>query len=267
MAGFSFPIHSHNVTKYMQFFRGVLAVTGWKIFSHSVFLLKHNFSDAVRISWPLILITVLGFIFGSSADVSGDFAAAQQVTGADILLQLAMAVAGVWVAVAWHRYVLLEEASGPIPPFHGMRMLAYFFTAVLLGLGIGLLVGIAGAVIGMVTYNLMPVFFVLLFALVVVAIWMFYRLSPLLPAAALGEKLGVKEAWEATAQISGAVLMAVLFLALSAVAIGVVAAFVLIPLSITLGLAAIAALQWAYTMVGISILTTVYGISIQGRSL
>ncbi len=56
-------------------------------------------------------------------------------------------------------------------------------------------------------------------------------------------------------------------IALSAVAIGVVAAFVLIPLSITLGLAAIAALQWAYTMVGISILTTVYGISIQGRSL
>ena len=92
-------------------------------------------------------------------------------------------------------------------------------------------------------------------------------MSPLLPAAAIGESLGVKAAWAATAQISGAVLVAVLILAISAIGIGLVIVFGLFPISISLGMAMIAVLQWAYSMVGISILTTVYGISVQGRSL
>ncbi|MEP2716417.1 hypothetical protein [Pseudophaeobacter sp.] len=242
-------------------------MTGWKIFSHSVFLLKHNINDAVRISWPLILVMILGFLFGSSGDFTGDLTAAQPMSGTDALLQLAMAVVGVWVAVAWHRYVLLEEASGPVPPFHGGRMLAYFITAVLIGLGVAIVAGVIGGLASFIAVFSVPLFSLVVFAVVVCAIWAFYRLSPLLPAAALNEKLSVKEAWAATAPISGAVLMAVLILALSAVAIGFVAVLVLFPVSILLGMAVIGVLQWAYTMVGISILTTIYGISVQGRSL
>jgi len=178
-----------------------------------------------------------------------------------------MAVAGTWVAVAWHRYVLLEETSGPVPPFHGKRMLAYFFTALGIGLAVGLVAGLVIGLVGLLTFNLMPLFFVAVFVILVGAIWVFYRLSPLLPAAAIGESLGVKAAWAATAQISGAVLVAVLILAISAIGIGLVIVFGLFPISISLGMAMIAVLQWAYSMVGISILTTVYGISVQGRSL
>ncbi|OIQ41465.1 MAG: hypothetical protein BM560_08915 [Roseobacter sp. MedPE-SWde] len=242
-------------------------MTGWKIFSHSVFLLKHNFKDAVRISWPLILVMVLTLALGTSADLTENFSATQPMSGTDVLLQLAMAVAGTWVAVAWHRYVLLEEASGAVPPFHGKRMLAYFFTALGIGLAVGLVTGLVIGLVGLLTFNLIPLFFVAVFVILVGAIWVFYRLSPLLPAAALGESLGVKAAWAATAQISGAVLVAVLILAISAIGIGLVIVFGLFPISISLGMAMIAVLQWAYSMVGISILTTVYGISVQGRSL
>jgi len=242
-------------------------VTGWKIFSHSVFLLKHNFKDAVRISWPLILVMVSTLALGGSADLAENLSATQPMSGADVLLQLAMAVAGTWVAVAWHRYVLLEETSGPVPPFHGKRMLAYFFTALGIGLAVGLVAGLVIGLVGLLTFNLMPLFFVAVFVILVGAIWVFYRLSPLLPAAAIGESLGVKAAWAATAQISGAVLVAVLILAISAIGIGLVIVFGLFPISISLGMAMIAVLQWAYSMVGISILTTVYGISVQGRSL
>jgi hypothetical protein len=244
-----------------------LAVTGWKIFSHSVFLLKHNINDAVRISWPLILVMVLSLAFGTSAGSPMNARTAHPMSGADVLLQLAMAVVGVWVAVAWHRYVLLEETSGPIPPFHGKRMLAYFFTALIVGLVLGFGAGLVGALVGLLTFNLMPLFVVAVFAILVCVIWVFYRLSPLLPAAALGESLGVKAAWAATEQISGAVLIAALILALSAMGLGLVVVFAVFPLSTLLGMALIAALQWAYSMVGISILTTVYGISVQGRSL
>ena len=242
-------------------------MTGWKIFSHSVFLLKHNFKDAVRISWPLILVMVSTLALGGSADLAENLSATQPMSGADVLLQLAMAVAGTWVAVAWHRYVLLEETSGPVPPFHGKRMLAYFFTALGIGLAVGLVAGLVIGLVGLLTFNLMPLFFVAVFVILVGAIWVFYRLSPLLPAAAIGESLGVKAAWAATAQISGAVLVAVLILAISAIGIGLVIVFGLFPISISLGMAMIAVLQWAYSMVGISILTTVYGISVQGRSL
>ncbi|MEP4035166.1 hypothetical protein [Pseudophaeobacter sp.] len=146
-------------------------------------------------------------------------------------------------------------------------MLAYFFTALGIGLAVGLVAGLVIGLVGLLTFNLMPLFFVAVFAILVGATWAFYRLSPLLPAAALGERLGVKAAWAATAQISGAVLVAALILAISAIGIGLVIVFGLFPISIALGMAMIAVLQWAYSMVGISVLTTVYGISVQERSI
>jgi len=240
---------------------------GWKIFSHSVFLLNHNLRDALRISSPLILAMVLSFVFGGATTIDNLEAGSSQSSGLNLLLQLLTAVAGLWVAVAWHRFVLLEEIGNGLPTFHGGRMFAYFLVVLGMTLVLALAAGAMGALAGVLFGSFTPLFFIVIIAIAVFAMWAFYRLSPLLPAAALGQSIGVKQAWEATSDISGSVLAAALLLIFFSILCGAVAALIMFQVSILVGVILIAVLQWAYTMVGISILTTIYGITIEGRAI
>ena len=172
-----------------------------------------------------------------------------------------------WVAVAWHRFVLLEERGGSLPTFHGSRMFAYFVVIFLMMIGLALGAGAAGAIAGIALSNITPLFVLAMLAIAVATLWAFYRLSPLLPAAALGESMGVKQAWEATASISGAVLGAALLLILFALLCGGAAMLVWFQVNILIGVILMGVVQWAYTMVGISVLTTIYGIAVEGRNI
>lgn len=240
---------------------------GWKIFSHSVFLLNHNLRDALRISSPLIAAMVLSLVLGGAMAIDNLEAGMPANSGANLLLQLLTGFAGLWVAVAWHRFVLLEEHGGSLPLFHGRRMLSYFLVILLLMLVLVIAGGAAGALAGMLFSGSSVVFFAAVVAIGVSVMWAFYRLSPLLPAAALGEPLGVKQAWDATSEISGSVLMAALFLIFFSFLSGLAAMLIMFQVSIVIGMILIGVLQWAYTMVGISILTTIYGIAIEGRNI
>ncbi|EBA16988.1 hypothetical protein RSK20926_08462 [Roseobacter sp. SK209-2-6] len=240
---------------------------GWKIFSHSVFLLNHNLRDALRISSPLIATMLLNLFLGGAMAIDNLEAGTPQDTGPNLLLTLLSAIAGLWVAVAWHRFVLLEEHGGSLPNFHGARMLSYFFVILLMTVVLALAGAVAGAVGAMLFGSSTPLFSIVVLAIVVSAMWIFYRLSPLLPAAALGKYMRVKRAWEATSEISGAVLAAALLLIFFSILSGAAALLVMFQVSILIGVIMIAVLQWAYTMVGISILTTIYGIAIEGRDI
>ncbi|MGR3623183.1 hypothetical protein [Pseudophaeobacter sp.] len=240
---------------------------GWKIFSHSVFLLNHNLKDALRISSPLIVAMVLNLVLGGAMAIDNLEIGQSPNTGANLLLQLLTGIAGLWVAVAWHRFVLLEEHGGSLPNFHGARMLSYFFVILLMTVVLAVVGAVAGGVAGMLFGSFTPLFLVVLLGIAVSAMWIFYRLSPLLPAAALGKSMGVKQAWEATSRISGAVLAAALLLIFFSLLSGAAAALVMFQVSVLIGVVMIGVLQWAYTMVGISILTTIYGIAIEGRDI
>lgn len=247
-------------------------MTGLRIFSHSVFLLNHNFKDAVKISWPLLVMILLRLTLVGSRDLAGGDGDLNSVQIGDVLQIVGSAFVGVWVAVAWHRYVLLEEVAGPLPPFRGRSMLAYFVTffwifaavviiALLLAFVLVAVVPMQPNTVGTIASGMIGVL------VAVLGIWLFYRLSPLLPAAALGETLSIREAWAVTAQISWAVLLAVLIWGLAVLAIGAVVQFVLTPISFPIGMLASGLLNWASTMVGISILTTIYGIAVEGREI
>jgi hypothetical protein len=247
-------------------------VTGWKIFSHSVFLLNHNFKDALRISSPLILAMVLSFVMGG-ANATGTIGTGAIGSGGSpnetlsILLQVLTGIAGLWVAVAWHRFVLLEEHGGTLPAFHGRRMLSYFVVILLLIFVLALVGGAAGALIGLAFGVSTLLFMVGILAIFVSAFWIFYRLSPMLPAAALGRSLGPAEAWGKTTGLSGAILVSGLSLIVASLLGGAVAMLVMFQISIVMGVILLGLLQWAYTMVGISILTTIYGMAIEGREI
>lgn len=240
---------------------------GWKIFSHSVFLLNHNLRDAIRISSPLIVTMILNFVLGGATAIDNLEAGTSQNAGLSLVLQLLSAIAGLWVAVAWHRFVLLEERGGSLPTFHGSRMLAYFIVILGLVFVMALGAGVAGGVAALAFSFSTPLLIVAVVAILVTSMWIFYRLSPLLPAAALGEPMGVKQAWAATDPLSGAVLVAALLLIFFSILSGAAALLIMFQVSILIGVILIAILQWAYTMVGISILTTIYGIAVEGRDI
>lgn len=92
-----------------------------------------------------------------------------------------------------------------------------------------------------------------------------YRLSVILPGAALGEKVRLGDAWRRTAGSSGAIILLAVVSILAAIVIDL-PLFVLgsVPL---LAFAWGAATAWLKMMVGISILTTLYGHFVEGRAL
>lgn len=242
-------------------------MTGWKIFSHSVFLLNHNLKDAIRISSPLIVTMILSLVIGGAKVIDNLEYGAGANDSLPILLQLLTAVAGLWVAVAWHRFVLLEEHGGTLPAFHGRRMLSYFFVILLLTIMLALVAGSAGALAGIVFGVSTPLFAIGVFVILVAVLWVFYRLSPMLPAAALGRPIGPAQAWVETKELSGAILVTGLSLIAVSLFCAAVAALIMFQVSVLIGVILFGVLQWAYTMVGISILTTIYGIVIEGRNI
>jgi hypothetical protein len=257
---------------------------GLQIFIHSVRQVFGNFGAALRISGLLTLVQIaLVFVLGVQVLYSPDGGQAMMLAGnfpwVQLLLYLLLSViAGLWIAVAWHRYVLREEDSGAfIPAWHGDRVWAYFAKSFLIGLAIGLVALVASVIVSLVaglvptgtavTQNTMTAVGTLVGLLIAwPVIYVFYRLSPALPAAALGEPLGLGDAWRKMAGKGGVIFV----LALISIIVSVALAWAPVYL---LGLTGVAALiwgvvvQWFNLMVGISIMTTLYGHYVEGRAL
>lgn len=243
---------------------------GIPIFIHSVRLVLNNLNDALRISLilyfaPAIVSLLLTGSFVMGPPSSGDVALA-------LLLGLVSAVALLWLAVAWHRYILLDEKpAGPLPAFRGDRMLSYFGYGLLIGvisiavaLVVGLVLGLLVAITGGAIVVAFIVTVVTAFAVLVVN----YRLSAILPGAALGQPVTLKAAWDATAGANGDIIVLAIVSALAAVAIDIPGML----LASTGWGAVIAdlwylATGWLKVMVGVSILTTLYGHFIEKRPL
>lgn len=254
---------------------------GLQIFLHSVRQVTGNLEGALRVSaLPYLAQAVVGLVLvGSAGSIAGGVEAGNPVAalsggnGLAMLVALAVAIgAGLWMAVAWHRYVLLGELpEGFIPVWKGARILAYFLRS----LGYGVLIILAGAVWGaFVGYALSFIaswsvaLFMLLVALLVqipIAAAAF-RLSAALPGAALGDERDFMAGWQATAGHTGDILV------LSVFAIGAHVILALIGTTILSHIWVLLILWqfvtgWLVMMVSVSILTTLYGHYIEGRPL
>ncbi|PHO05518.1 hypothetical protein CSC82_01430 [Rhodobacteraceae bacterium 4F10] len=240
-------------------------MSGVQIFQHALRMLTGNLGEAVKVSIPLIATLLIVWIVGGEEFFAAD-ATGTDVTSVnpiELLLSLVWAMAGLWTIVAWHRFVLLEEYPNPLPAFHGGRIVSYFLNSLMITILIAVPFGIALAIVGM----LVPVLivFVMIFALPV-AVWAFYRLSPLLVAAALGEKMTLSEAWESTKEVSkSAVVAAILtFLVGAALQLAGVLVFAVVPF---VGIFGVLAANWATSMVFASLVTTIYGVAVEKRNV
>lgn len=251
----------------------------WRILRHSINMVLNNFSVAVRVAVPLVASMVLSLlIFGPRVFMS-------QV-GADILNpqpldaqfeikvlsgSLIQGIGALWTAVAWHRYILLEETpTGLLPPFNGSRILSYFGHGLLLtvvGLAVLFLVGSVGALI-LATGAPVMVFIggVIVLIGVLTVFVILTRLYVVLPAAAVGQSIKFAAAWEATKGYTGAIIGAYILFILLAICAGLV--FSLAGMSLGfIGALLMTALNLALSIIGVSFLTTIYGVTIEGREL
>lgn len=248
---------------------------GWLILRHSLRQVFGNLGGALRVSALLYAVqAVIGLALGASlmsggGIVPGQGLSSEQVTGTLLGLGVAI-VTSLWIAVAWHRYVLLREEGSLLPAFHGGRIFGYLLYTIGYGLILivagglwSLLVGYAlGALVGVPGIGAAIMALLVYLPIIVLA----FRLTAALPGAALGSGTPFFSGWQATSgQTLDLVALAFLLMLLSVV-VTLIGAFVLGPIP-GIGLVWQLALGWFQTMLGISILTTLYGHYIEKRDL
>lgn len=250
---------------------------GWQIFRHSVQLVFRNLDAALRVSALPFSATVAAYLHVQMTPglmPALDDAAGMPVEHADpgaimllFVLQCASVLGGLWIAVAWHRYVLTEElAPGWIQPFRARLVLAYLGRTVMLGL-LMLLAVVTLAIPGMLLLGIVPqITLIVLFGLLATAVYIFLRLGVILPAGAVDRRLTLHEAWQKTAPESGPIAVIAglsVFVTLLLQAPRMLMTGGAGILAIAYGLAA----SWAVTMVGASLLTSLYGICVERRGI
>jgi hypothetical protein len=250
---------------------------GVNIFIHAVTMVLNNIGTALRISvGPMLLVLVMTLVFGTGVAMSRQDPAQMMQSGGAVfggfLTLIVLIIAGVWVAVAWHRFVLREEVpTGPLPPFNGGAIGSYIWAGIIFGLVLFLVaipfIVIAGILIAPLAMSgQQPGLVAGLIGFLILYLplaYIGYRISPILPSAALQARMPLKEAWYATGT-SGAAFVALTI-------VSVLASFLIaLPgqaLPSFLATLWDFAAQWLTIMVGASVLTTIYGHYVEGRPL
>jgi len=270
-------------------------IMGWTIVRHSFILLFRNLAYALKVSLGPYLIgigvaiaalTAAGIplnTFSGGISPQDSMTVAQNVGGGTAFIALLFVVLVVlfvssWVAVSWHRFVLLEEYPGALPAIAGRPIWPYLGQVVVLAIMIALVSIPLAFVIGLISVPFMggleggqpgAGFFVvstllgIAFAAMLSWLWLRWGLS--LPSRAVDKPMTIGESWSASRPLSGAILAASLILFAISIAITFLIDLVFGPGLIGGVLNLI--VNWISVMVGISILTTLYGHLVERRAL
>lgn len=252
---------------------------GWRFFIHSIRQLLLNIGPALRISLlPYLIFLAVYLSIGQPAMVSialmqDDQALLEENFGSIFLsiltLGLVAAICFIWVAVAWHRYVLLEEEPGPF--FARMQrgpMMAYLAASVRLFLVVflfAILISVVVSILGGILF-VFPMLGILIFTFGSVVLSAFILgLSMILPAAALQDPIPLAQARQTAWANLGPILVLSLLITLLNSIPQILTGTPLGPVvnSVSYQLPS----QWLITMLSISVATTLYGYFIQGREL
>ena len=252
---------------------------GLQILFHAIRMVLGNPGPAVRISaLPMVVVLVLTLAMGgpSAMVIEPDAPQLAGQAGGLVLATLLQLAAALWIAVAWHRHVLLEETpEGLVPPFNGGAILSYLWAGIIFSLVLMLVaipfVMLAAVIVGPIIVadqGLVrgPAALVMLLLVWLPVTFVSYRISPILPSAAIGNRLPLKEAWYATG--TGGASFIVLALASVLVVWGLnVPVGLLAHVSVLLAFLWAFAVQWAVTLGAASVLTTIYGHFVEKREL
>ena len=186
-----------------------------------------------------------------------------------VVTLLAFVIAGLWIAVAWHRFILLDERPGWIPQFKGDRIWAYFLRGLLIVIILIPVVIVASIVIGIVAGLIGQgniVIAIIVSFLTFFVVWLIgLRLGTSLPGAAVKPGTSLGDGWRATSGQWGMFAVLAVMLAVLSFVIGWIGTLLVgVPI---LSLIWSIVTNWVSTMVGLSLLTTLWGHFVEGRSL
>lgn len=250
-------------------------------FGHVVRSTLHNLAFAWHLSWPWMLVilplNLIANLYGMSFDP-----AAPEPSGLMVALSLLVGLVTMFsfasIAVSWHRYILLDEVPRGLARLRADNTVwRYFGNTILIILILAgallpaiILAALLSAALGNLGIILSVPIYLAAFVFVIAA---FYRLSVKLPAIALERSdFGMKEAWAATEnnvfQLFGlALLMALALFGAAAVLGGLVWLLEKTGVSFALyvGIALQIVFNWVITVMGVTLLTSLYGYFVEKR--
>lgn len=267
---------------------------GYQLLRHVIAQVFGNLGSAARITLVLLLIPTAILLVTNPGILTGGFYRFDATTGQNdfsgvglggvVLTVVAGVICWLWAAVAWHRFVLLEEyPTGLFPKWHGSKIGNYFGNGVLvflvvlaIGFAIGIVIGIVLALLQSPALGLF-----LGIGLVFGLSWIATRIGLILPASAIGHQLRIGESWKATAPVSGQIILPLFVIALVSTIINqaIIAAFgvsttVVTPFGdqqqVTLngvGVFFSFIMWWLQMLLNLALMTTLYGNLVEGRQL
>ncbi len=248
-----------------------------RIFSHAISMVFRDFGATLRatsVGVALVALSVVALIasapasFGTLITQSFDTDAVIPNVGLVVAAFLLMAIGYLTMVAAWHRYVLLpqDQRSGGFTPSAGI-VLGYLGRSILLGLLMMLLaipVFIPVGIIAAAT-NSVLVSAIASIPAIAILIWVFLRLSLILPACTIHHDMKIRASWDATKDLSGTIAMLTIIMALADFLINQVLG--LLPSASILGGVVSVVISVLYALVSASVLTTLYGIAVEGRDV
>lgn len=195
-------------------------------------------------------------------------------TAGQILIGMAVMFWGlVLMVIIWHRFVLLAgpDRDAGLAPSFGI-ILGYIWRSILLGL-IAMAIGfavflLAGLIMAALSATPIAPLVGLISGFLSVALisWALTRFSLVLPAIAIGKRMEIGESWELTGPVSGTVFWLAVGLSLVNVVFTLLVGLVVTDSLLVSGLAQMVS-SVVVTLLGASVLTTLYGILVEGRVL
>ncbi|MBL4813475.1 MAG: hypothetical protein JKX69_14235 [Rhodobacteraceae bacterium] len=242
------------------------------LFMHAFFMVFTNIWDALRVSIvpfaiAAVISSVLIFQFGDLfiGIEAGSADDALTAIAVGFLIGFTLVVCSLWVAVAWHRFVLLEEFPGLLPAFRGQEMLRYFGAFFVLSMLVAIVLGLSTSIFGSMMAASTLHATVLGIAFSVLVLWLWARLSVVLPAAAIGQPMKFSQAWEATRDAQWSIFGALFLLRLVFSVLSI--SFSYLTTFHWVWLLPYFAIMWLSVMVGFSLLTAIHGVIVQKRPL
>ncbi|APE43041.1 hypothetical protein BOO69_06130 [Sulfitobacter alexandrii] len=255
---------------------------GLSIIAHALRMLIHEPGTTFRVILPGLAMVLASTIAVTTlvpdtlaAIAASDTDTILTIPPSDILLMLALGLSGLLgyalMAIHWHRHVLLNgpERARDLRP--GWGVIAFYvwraFTLALVQMLTAVPILTALSILASLTGGPGGGGSVILGVVGGIAfLWVAMRFSVTLPAAAMGERMGLVQSWIVTAPLSGPILAVAALLSLLSVFMTVVASLVF-PATGAGALLLETCVFLAEGIIFVSVLTTLYGHLVEGRPL
>ena len=261
----------------------------WKIFKKSVLIVLDNLKEAFRVSGAIFVAAVFAssalnvFLTGDLTIGAPDIQAVKDTNGQDQLVALNFSsqkitalmggnliffIAMSWIAIAWHRFILIEESTNYIfPIWDNSRIIKYSIKTIAIVTSVIFLLIIPFSMINIFINSLglvliLPAVNILLF---ISFYYLFFRAGLVLPSIALDKTMSIKQSFFETKTMSKEIWGLAVIVIVMILGIGVISG-ILAPNNI-IGVLVTSLFQWIVVMVSASLMTTLYGHIIERRPI